>query len=374
MKARRPRILFYLSGLATGGAERHALDLRRGFDDLGYATELIVHGRHVSSVMAEHPGARGARILGVRRMSDPTAALHVCEAFRKAAPDIVFSVNQSAAIWTAVLKLVGVVRAPSVCVFHTTVPGPRDRAILPAFRIALRLTDVLVYVSRNQQSYWRDRGLRPRDDCVIVNGIDLGRFHADVRSRSAARQRLGVAAGDYVVGFLGAFRPEKNQIELVEAVARLKVRGVRASAVFIGDGPTRAATAARTKALSIDDRVLFLGDRADVAALIPGFDVGVLCSTAVETFSLAALEMLVSGVPVVMTEIGGASEIVSPGHNGWLYPPRDVEALTERLLDLSVLKTREMLRSAARASAERFSAERMMSGYLELVATLTGQG
>jgi glycosyltransferase involved in cell wall biosynthesis len=166
-------------------------------------------------------------------------------------------------------------------------------------------------------------------------------------------------------------RPEKNHVQLVEAVARLRARDIPARALLVGDGAMRPAIEARARALGVSDHVRITGFQADVRPLVGACDAVVLCSTAVETFSLAALEAMALGRPVVQSQIGGAAEMTVPGENGALFPVGDTRALVERLAELADPAARRRMGAAARATVEarfceRAMVERYEQGLIEL--------
>jgi glycosyltransferase involved in cell wall biosynthesis len=117
------------------------------------------------------------------------------------------------------------------------------------------------------------------------------------------RRVLGLADGDYVVGMCAVFRPEKNHLQLVEAVAKLRARGIPARALLIGDGPMRPAIESRARDLGVAADVVIAGFHQDVRPLLAASDVVALPSTSVETFSLAALEAMALARPVVLSDI-----------------------------------------------------------------------
>ena len=168
-------------------------------------------------------------------------------------------------------------------------------------------------------------------------------------------------------------------MQLVEAIARVRARGIPARALFIGDGPMRPAVEARAAALGIAEHVLITGLQQDVRPLVAACDATVLCSTAVETFSLAALEAMALGRPVVHADIGGAAEMVRHGREGFLFPVGDTPALVERLAALADPALRSRMGAQARASVEaRFGESAMVdryeSGLLELTTARSKRG
>ena len=109
----------------------------------------------------------------------------------------------------------------------------------------------------------------------------------------------------------------------------------------------------------------------DVRPLLAACDAVALCSTAVETFSLAALEAMALGRPVVLSDIGGAAEMVRPGVEGLLFPAGDTAALVERLTALADESLRSPMGAAARETVlARFSESAMVDRYEALLQEL----
>ncbi|HEY2661254.1 MAG TPA: glycosyltransferase family 4 protein [Caulobacteraceae bacterium] len=365
-----PRLAFYMPGLAMGGAERVTIDLRHRLSALGYPTSLIAHGSTVSPAIRRMPGAEDAQVLGLGGMTDLAAWPSAYSAIKSADADIIFIVNPSQAIWAVILRAFRATRAKIVLIFHATDLRPEGEVRLPLFILGARFVDVMVFVSRNQMAYWLGRKMRSRRDITIVNGVDLQRFKNAPETNAQAKLKLGITPDAFVAGLLATFRPEKNHIELVEAAARMRDAGTPITVLFVGDGATRPLVQARVEELKLEDSVIFSGEFDDVGPIIAAFDVGVLCSTEIETFSMAALELLASGVPMVMTNIGGASEIVEPNVNGFLYEKGDTDALVRHLTTLSDATTCAAFRSRARPSVERYSIEAMMEHYVRLIQDL----
>jgi N-acetyl-alpha-D-glucosaminyl L-malate synthase BshA len=167
---------------------------------------------------------------------------------------------------------------------------------------------------------------------VIPNFVDTEQFvPAAQRDRSrfdpffAAGQR-----GDGPVLFhVSNFRPVKRVGDLLDVLARVRRRRP-ARLVLVGDGPERQHAAERAAALGVADAVSFLGLRADFAAELRHADAFVLPS-ATESFGVAALEALSSGVPVFGYRVGGLPEVVAPSV-GTLVESGDVAALADAVL------------------------------------------
>lgn len=156
----------------------------------------------------------------------------------------------------------------------------------------------------------------------------------------------------------------------IQAVAALVSRGLPIRALLVGEGDQRAAIERCCIAdLGVRDRVRLLGAIDDVRPLLKAADAFVLTSTAVETFSNAALEAMAVGLPVILSRIGGAAEMVEVGRNGFLYAPGDVAELARYIAALAGDEglTRRMGREAMIHVQARFGFARMADEYRRLM-------
>ena len=150
------------------------------------------------------------------------------------------------------------------------------------------------------------------------------------------------------------FRPVKRVGDAVRALA--EVRRVRAAVlVLVGDGPERSGVEALAAALGVRDAVAFAGERRSLGDLFAHADLFLLPSDQ-ESFGLAALESLASGVPVVASDVGGVPEVVTQGETGWLVPARDPTSMARAVLSLLAdpVRRRAMGRAARASALARF--------------------
>jgi glycosyltransferase involved in cell wall biosynthesis len=158
-------------------------------------------------------------------------------------------------------------------------------------------------------------------------------------------------------------RPEKAHGDLLNALARLRGQGIAAKGLLIGDGPERARIEGLARELGLAQHVIITGLQSDVRPYIACCDVMTLVSHT-ETFSFAALESMALGKPLVMSDIGGASEQVVHGQTGLLFEPRDIAALTEQLAILKSAPLRARMGAAAeRRVHELFTLGAMTDGF-----------
>ena len=143
-------------------------------------------------------------------------------------------------------------------------------------------------------------------------------------TRAEARRRLGLPTSMHIVGTVGRLDYQKAPQDFVAAIAALQRHDV--CVVWVGDGPLRPRIEKLIANKGLVGRVLLLGERDDVPALLPGFDVFAM-SSLYEGLPCAIVEAMTSGVPVVATAVNSVPEVVIPGKTGLLAPPRDPERL-----------------------------------------------
>jgi glycosyltransferase involved in cell wall biosynthesis len=203
---------------------------------------------------------------------------------------------------------------------------------------------------------------------VILNAVDLEKFHPDDCSRLRARAELQLKPSDQVIGIVGQLTPRKGQLELLEAFALVLRQLPRAILIVVGaplfnqDDEYWQLLTQTAETLGIEDRVRFLGARDDIAAITRAMDLLVVNSR-VEPFGLVVLEGMACGTPVLATAVDGIPEIINSGEDGWLVPPGDKSALVAGIVHL--VCQRGLAASLSAGGREkvraRFTAERYMT-------------
>jgi len=365
------RLMFLTGSLAYGGAEHHAITLANRLAERGHECHTAwvkPESAQLARLRPRHGGT--ALCLDAARYLDWQAAGRLAAALAQHRPAAVVAANPYALMYAALARARARVRAPLVVIYHSTLwPGLKEQAKLLAYRPCMWAAERAVFVCEYQRRYCLRRGLGARRNAVIHNGVDVHylRDGAAPAERRRLRAELGYTDTDYVLGIAGGLRPEKNHVQLLEAAARLRARGLAAKALFIGDGATRATIESRARALGLEPHLRITGFRDDIRPLLTVCDVICLCSLT-EALSLAAIEAMAMSRPVVHSHVGGAPELIEPGRNGLLFPVEDTAALVDCLLRLADSATRATMGRAARDTVERrFSEGRMIDRYEELL-------
>lgn len=168
----------------------------------------------------------------------------------------------------------------------------------------------------------------------IYNGVDAQRYVSSPTARRAARQRLGIAEDDCVVGTVARLHQKKGQTYLIEAARQLRPIFPTMSFLIVGDGPERARLEAQAAAAGLGAALRFLGERADVPDLLAAMDIFAFPSL-YEGHPNALLEAMAAGLPAVASDIPGNDEVVVEGSTGYLVPAHDAAALAQGIAALA---------------------------------------
>jgi glycosyltransferase involved in cell wall biosynthesis len=229
---------------------------------------------------------------------------------------------------------------------------------------AQRLVGVSAGVSRDLERLFP--AMRDRIG-TVRNGVDGARFRPPtVEERSSARAAVSAPDGELVALFVGGEWEGKGLRHVLEGVAERPEWRL----LVVGSGD-RARYEAMAESLGLDGRVRFLGRRADLVPIYQASDAFLLPSD-YETFSLVTHEAAACGLPLLVTEVGGTEELVTPEANGWFVRP-DGADLARRLAELErEPRLRERMAGAAREAVLPLSWRAMVDGYERLYRELEG--
>ncbi|MEI6736947.1 MAG: glycosyltransferase family 4 protein [Pseudomonadota bacterium] len=363
------RPMFVTDSLKHGGAERHSITVMNRIADRGHECHAVYIKNDQDLLDRIEPRARTTvRCMNAVRFFDTRAIGDFAAHIFRIHPSVIVAANGYALMNASLARIRSGLKIPVIATFHTTrvleaknhVKGLFDR---PFFWGAERT----IFVCKMQKKYWLRRGLGSRINEVIYNGVDTAHFcdKSTADDRLELRQSYGISETDYVIGISAVLRPEKNHLQLVEAIAALRKSGIPARALLIGDGEMRQAIEAKARELKVEGDIIITGLQQDVRPYMAICDVLVLCSLS-ETFSLAALEAMAMGKAVIHSDVGGAAEMIIPGNNGFLFPVGDTEVFVRRLTTLAEPRVAKRMGSSARAMVETdFSEKSMVDRYEE---------
>lgn len=360
----KPKLLYIVHSLNPGGAERLAVEMSRSF-----AGQF-----HVSVVCLDEPGLwaadlrrQGIPVHCVYRQSglDISCAIRLARYCRQHRVDIIHAHQCTPWVYAALSRLVygrpGLLFEEHGRFFPEIMN--RKRVFLNR-RFVRRLTHRFVAVSedvRNRLVLYE--GLDRRQIEVIYNGV-APEVELESDRRNLLRECFGIGSKDFLVGTVGRFDPIKNLPLLLKSIAAAHETVASVRGMLVGNGPAFKEIQGLRDDLKLSETVVMPGHREDARKLVQCMDLFVLSSFS-EGVSMALLEAIAAGVPVVVTDVGGNPEVVIDGVTGLVVPSDCVQNLTNAILEMAShpLKARQFADSARRMFHEKFTLEKMLCGY-----------
>jgi glycosyltransferase involved in cell wall biosynthesis len=248
--------------------------------------------------------------------------------------------------------------------YETIVPGsPRARFwAATARRRFLAVASPSEHGSRFQLRC----GVPERLAATIRNSIDTAAVAGG--DGSSVRRQLALAPDAPLVLFSSRIDPQKRPVDAVRMFGAVAVEFPTAVLVFVGGGEEEVAVAAEADRLGLRDRVRFAGYQTNIPDWLAAADVWLL-PTERENFSVAVLEALAAGCPVVSTTCPGNDEVLVDGENSRTFAIGDIGAGAAALRDLmGDPALRERVRARGRETAAAYTVDRMAAEYLALYA------
>jgi len=234
-----------------------------------------------------------------------------------------------------------------------------------------RLADVVTACCEfSAKALSKNDGFAGRKIEIIENGIDADRYE-NRRNRRELRHSLGLADERRYLAMIARFHPVKDHAMLLRAFALVAATRNDVDLLLVGDGPLREKLETQVRDAGLTERVRFLGVRSDVPEILQAIDLFALTSVS-EAASLTLLEAMASGLPVVVTHVGGNPEIVRQGIDGLLVPRGGENALAAafiKVLDDPELASR-MGENGRRRVDEHYRLERTIDRYENLYLRL----
>ncbi|MCP1670218.1 glycosyltransferase [Kerstersia gyiorum] len=363
------KILFVTTGLGLGGAERQVCDL---------ADRLVAAGHDVAIAymvdgISVRPGNEAVRLIPLHCKKTPVGLLQgflrLRRLVREVRPDVVHSHMVHANILTRLARI-GCRMPRLICTAHNTNEG--GRIWMYAYRWTDRLADVTTNVSKEAVKVFEEKGAVPPGRMVpIYNGIDVEQFAVNLVQREQLREQMGVEPHHRLLLALGRLVHAKGHDILIDVFARMAGENDNLRLWIAGEGELRQALQQQINAADLQNKVLLLGARSDVPALLNAADVFVLPSR-FEGFGLVVAEAMACTKPVVATDAGGVAEVM--GGHGWLVPVEAPERLRLAVEEALTL-TREQLavsgQQARQHIVDNFGIDAALRRWLDLYQTGT---
>jgi glycosyltransferase involved in cell wall biosynthesis len=267
-------------------------------------------------------------VIGRRPGIQPAVIVELAKLFRREKATVVLTHHLGQLLYSAIGARLAGARLLHVEHESYTLASAKAKWLL---RLAGCLAERVIGVTEEVVRFLRDEvRLPPSKVSLIRNGVDTSRFSPPTGHE---REALGIPPGKQILGTVGRLDPAKDQRTLIAAFRTIVAVAPDVMLVIIGEGPMRLGLERDVKQHGLGESVRFLGERFDVATLLPSLDVFVLSSVN-EGLPLALLEAMACARPVVVTDVGGVAGVVDGGRAGVVVTPGNVDGIAKAVMGL----------------------------------------
>jgi glycosyltransferase involved in cell wall biosynthesis len=375
-----------ITRMIVGGAQENTLFSVRGLAAIPRYRVSLVTGPETGSegdlLEGREQGLDIVRVphlvRSIHPASDAMALASLYNLFRRTRPSIVHTHSSKAGVLGRMAARAAgvpvVVHTLHSLVFHDY----QHPAVRYTYRTIKRMMSPLTdhYVSVSDDIRERAIAARigtPDRHSTVRSGFPTEDFINTLVDRSDARTRLGLPQDRVIVGVVARFFPLKGHEEIFEAARKLIPHHPDVLFAFAGSGPLLEEFRTRFADAGLTNNVHFLGriPPEEVAVAFSSFDVMAHASLR-EGLARVIPQAVLAGLPVVCYDLDGSREVVHHGVNGFLVPPRDTDALADRLAAVVGDPGLRQRMGGQRRDVvlKEFSVEEMVRGLDELYLTL----
>lgn len=377
----KTRVLYLISSLAQGGAERHLVDLARSLDGERWQPEICVRSARVH-YKADLPAGQPRHRLDSPVWASPAAFSRLVGTIRSFRPHIVHAYMNDANLWARLaVRAAGQPRARVVTSVHLDDMPAAYRWLEP--RLA-RWSDRIVAHSVSIERFLvGELGVPRALVAMIPNGVDEQQFRPPVEDERRRARAARSFQPDQLIALMPArIAPQKNQDLVVEGLGALKSAGELPASfrLLLAGRVSSAAYERRVRAAiarhDLAEQVQFLGAVTDMRDLYAAADV-VLMPSQTEASPIAALEALACGVPVLISAPANTDDVVMPGEHGWQIDEASAPTIAAGLRTIlrSTAAERQRMGNGGRQHVlQKFTRQRVIRDFERLYDELTAGG
>jgi glycosyltransferase involved in cell wall biosynthesis len=361
------RVLHITESRARSGAASQLLVLARGLAEQRFEVHVASLGSRGPMALELCAAGISTTELGRRAAADPLAFYKLLQLVRRIRPDVLHAWDASSAIYAHLAAKAGgarniVVARHAIDSLRTHMSAQIDR------RIAQRATKLVASSEQIRRVWAHETGVPAERIALVPPGVPTAPVSGV--SREELLQELHLPPEARLIGVIGRLVPEKRVKDLIWAADLLRVLHDNLRLLIIGDGPLRTPLEQYARMASDLEHIQFLGERADVSRIMPHLEV--LWNAAENRRqSVAMLEAMAAGVPVIASDTPLNRELVFDGETGYLVNQQERSGRADRARHTDRIFTDRDLAArlganGARHVADRFDAQRMVKAYADL--------
>lgn len=320
------KILYVITGLGRGGAERVVCDLADIMHTKGHTVKIA----YLTGDALTIPISGSIEVIPINLTSLtqlPHSYLYLSKLIKSYKPDIVHAHMVHANLLTRLIRVTTPI-PKLICTAHSSNEGNSIR--MAAYRLTHKLSNLTTNVSNTAVRSFENRYAVPIGGMkTVYNGVSFEKFKYDPLAKNKLLEELNLNIQYKLILAVGRFSYPKNYPNLIQSIKILKDKGVLNFKLLIaGDGELFSQIKELISCLDLDNDIVLLGHRNDISHLMSAADVFVLSST-YEGLPTVLIEALACQCHIVSTDVSGVQEIL--GDFGKIVPINDPSALAYAL-------------------------------------------
>ncbi|TYQ16775.1 UNVERIFIED_CONTAM: polysaccharide pyruvyl transferase CsaB [Acetivibrio alkalicellulosi] len=329
------KVLHLIGGGDVGGAKSHVLSLVK---ELGKHIDIkLISFR--TGAFADDARAMGINVEIVKTGTIFTDVKKVLGIIKNEGYDLIHSHGAKANMIAVTVKKIS--RLPVVTTVHSDYRLDYLQNLFKMFSfglintIALRFIEYHIGVSNNFKQMLVKRRFSPYNIFTVYNGIDFDKKTTTLSKENfMSKYNLNFDENTVVIGILARLHPVKGLSTLLQAMKLVVEKNPSVRLLIGGDGEERKSLEKKASALGLDGKVFFLGFVNEPYELINCLDINLLTSLS-ESFPYAILEGALFSKATISSNVGGISDLIESGVNGFLFEPKDYITLAKHITNLA---------------------------------------
>ena len=362
---KKNKILFVLSNLGNGGAQRTVLNILNNIDLEKFSPTLCIFNNPSDTSYLDL--LRSSIRVKVLNTKARFSVFKLIKEIRSQTPDLVFSTLGYVNFVVFVAHLLSFSKSKLILREASFKKKGYNTTKLEYYlvRLAYRNCDVLISLSDGVRQHLIEHyGIKREKIRVVYNPVDIDRIEQVVNDGEILIPRK---PGVFRIIACGRLEAPKNYELLIHAVSKLNTGLEFWELHILGDGEKKGELQQLVKDLGLESNIRFLGFQKNPYSYIKGADLFIL-SSRWEGFPNVIVEAMTCGVPVLATDcLYGPNVILENGKHGWLVPNEDEAALTEKT-DYLIRNQQELLRikNSMPSRVQEFNAKKIIKEYEKL--------
>ena len=372
MTDKRYDLAVVIHSLKIGGSERFTVNLVNGWVNQGNRLLLILLESDNPLLSLLDPRVE-VRVLNRKFRYDLTLSFRIQQILSAHSVEKVFCVEPYSFFLTRLASTFRLDNRKYFLSLHHSAPIKVGKYVMDIFFLRwFKKKDHVFFICANQKICFREKyHFHPSKHTIIYNGIDTSFFSPEkIRCQLTALQRnwrqyFDIKDHEQVIVMVGRISPEKGQRYAIEALSILhKAFEIQAHLVIIGEGELALVRGLkeRVNTFRLESYIHFADAQKEVRPFLLTSNLFTLTSVS-ETFSLAALEALSMGLPVSLTDVGGAKELIRHEQLGSLSRSMDPQSIAASWA--SILKRKSDRTFIRKWTIDHHREEDMVAAYVE---------